>query len=362
MMKRFFLSSALCLGFALTGAAQTEFRHISFEEALTSAKAEGKKVFIDFYTSWCGPCKRLAANVFPTKEVGDYMNSNYVCLKLDAEKEGADLAKQFQVSAYPTLIVVDTDGKLLGSFAGYKEGKDFIAAVDALKDPEMNPERVKERYLAGERNGKLVFAYARYLMENNRSYQEGIRQSQQVIDEYFNSLSDSDRLKPENALMFTNYTYEYSNPRLKFMCDNVNAFDESLREDVKKMIAILYRQEAYRYLSGNHLVDEASRSAYDLFKKESAGLGYADDFAGMFRFIEKRAESDDAAYLAYCNENFPSLDDDAQSSLVSGVGEIFNTDTPEQKKAISAFIRKYIGTMSSQGVYTAAMSIYQLEK
>ena len=183
-----------------------------------------------------------------------------------------------------------------------------------------------------------------------------------MIDEYFNSLSDADRLKPENALMFTNYTYEYSNPRLKFMCDNVNAFDESLREDVKKMIAILYRQEAYRYLSGNHLVDEASRSAYDLFKKESAGLGYADDFAGMFRFIEKRAESDDAAYLAYCNENFPSLDDDAQSSLVSGVGEIFNTDTPEQKKAISAFIRKYIGTMSSQGVYMAAMSIYQLEK
>ena len=218
----------------MTGAAQTEFRHISFEEALTAAKAEGKKVFIDFYTSWCGPCKRLAANVFPTKEVGDYMNSNYVCLKLDAEKEGADLAKQFQVSAYPTLIVVDTDGKLLGSFAGYKEGKDFIAAVDALKDPEMNPERVKERYLAGERNGKLVFAYARYLMENNRSYQEGIRQSQQVIDEYFNSLSDSDRLKPENALMFTNYTYEYSNPRLKFMCDNVNAFDESLREGCKE--------------------------------------------------------------------------------------------------------------------------------
>ena len=53
--------------------------------------------------------------------------------------------------------------------------------------------------------------------------------SQQVIDEYFSS-SDADRLKPENALMFTNYTYRYSNPRLKFMCDNVNAFDESLRE------------------------------------------------------------------------------------------------------------------------------------
>lgn len=362
MLKRFFLSSALCLGFALTGVAQTEFRHISFEEALTAAKAEGKKVFIDFYTSWCGPCKRLASNVFPSKEVGDYMNSNYVCIKLDAEKEGAELAKKFQVSAYPTLIVVDTDGNALGSFAGYKEGKDFISAVDALKDPDMNPERVKERYLAGERNGKLVFAYASNLMESNRSYKEGIRQSQEVIDEYFNSLSDADRVKPENALMFTNYTYNYSNPRLKFMCSHVNEFDESTRGDVKKVIAVLYREEAHRYLSGNHLADEANRSAYDLFKKESADLGYSDDFAGMFRFIEKRAQSDDAAYLAYCDENFSSLDKDAQSSLVSGVSEIFKTETPEQKKAISAFIRKYIGSMSSQGVYTAAMAIYQLEK
>ena len=118
MLKRFILSSALVLGFTLTGAAQTEFRHISFDEALTAAKAEGKKVFIDFYTSWCGPCKRLAANVFPTKEVGDYMNSTYVCLKLDAEKEGADLAKEFGVSAYPTLIVTVTDARVVCRILG----------------------------------------------------------------------------------------------------------------------------------------------------------------------------------------------------------------------------------------------------
>lgn len=362
MLKRFILSSALVVGFTLTGAAQTEFRHISFDEALTAAKAEGKKVFIDFYTSWCGPCKRLAANVFPTKEVGDYMNSNYVCLKLDAEKEGAELAKKFGVSAYPTLIVVDTDGKALGSFAGYKEGKDFIAAVDALKDPEMNPERVKERYLAGERNGKLVFAYARNLMESSRSYQDGIRQSQEVIDGYFNSLSDADRLKPENVLMFTNYTYDYSNPRLKFMCAHVNDFDESSRAEIKKMIGLLYHNEAYRYLAGNLIAEESGRAAYDLFKKESADLGYSDEFAGIYRFIEKRAQSDDAAYLAYCDENFPSLCADAQESLVSGVNDIFVMDSPEKKKAVSSFIRKYIGSMSSTGVYTAAMAIYQLEK
>ena len=75
--------------------AQTDFRHISYAEGLEAAKAEGKTLFIDFYTEWCGPCKRMARDVFPQKDVGDYMNAKFVCLKIDAEKgEGVELAKR----------------------------------------------------------------------------------------------------------------------------------------------------------------------------------------------------------------------------------------------------------------------------
>ena len=93
-MKRLILSMVLALA-AGVALAQTDFRHISYAEGLKAAKAEGKLLFVDFYTEWCGPCKMMANNVFPQKDVGDYMNAKFVCLKIDAEKgEGVELAER----------------------------------------------------------------------------------------------------------------------------------------------------------------------------------------------------------------------------------------------------------------------------
>ena len=80
------LFSLLCLCSCLVAGAQTNFRSITFEEAKAAAKAEGKLVFIDFYTTWCGPCKKMASTVFPQPKVGEMMNDKFVSIKIDAEK------------------------------------------------------------------------------------------------------------------------------------------------------------------------------------------------------------------------------------------------------------------------------------
>ena len=56
------------------------FREGNWEKILKQAKKEKKLIFVDCYTSWCGPCKMLAKNVFTQDKVADFYNTEFVCV------------------------------------------------------------------------------------------------------------------------------------------------------------------------------------------------------------------------------------------------------------------------------------------
>lgn len=102
----------------------TQFFKGTFAQALAKAKQENKKLMVDCYTLWCGPCRYMATNVFPNDTLGKFMNEHFVCMKLDMEHgEGPERNKTFHVKAYPTFIFFDADGKEMNRFEGmaYKE-------------------------------------------------------------------------------------------------------------------------------------------------------------------------------------------------------------------------------------------------
>ena len=95
------------------------FQEGTFEEALAKAKSENKLVFMDCYTVWCGPCKKLAKEVFPQKAVSAFFNDNYVSLTMDMEKgEGIELAQYYHITAYPTLLFLNANGEVIERIEG----------------------------------------------------------------------------------------------------------------------------------------------------------------------------------------------------------------------------------------------------
>ena len=112
----------------------TMFEELTFEQALEKAKKMRSMLFIDCYTSWCGPCKMMTSKVFPQEKVGDFMNQ-FICVKYDMEKgEGPELAEKFGVRAYPTFVILNWDGTLRHKLVGGGDADGFIERVKEAFD------------------------------------------------------------------------------------------------------------------------------------------------------------------------------------------------------------------------------------
>jgi len=105
----------------------------SYEDALAQAKASNRLVFVDFWTSWCGFCKKLDKVTFSQPAVQAELGK-MVSVKIDAEsKAGAPVAQKFRVTGYPALLVLDGNGREIGRIAGFLEPEPFLKKLDEIR-------------------------------------------------------------------------------------------------------------------------------------------------------------------------------------------------------------------------------------
>ncbi len=159
---------SLSLGVTAQGI---EFFHGTWEEALVKAEAEGKLIFVDAYTTWCGPCKKMSANVFPVAEVGDVFNGNFINLKLDMEKaESTSFRKKHPVRAYPTLLWINGKNEAVHTSVGGKSVDNLIAVANEAIAKQDDIEALSAAWDAGDRAPKLAFTYIRALVRRQQPH------------------------------------------------------------------------------------------------------------------------------------------------------------------------------------------------
>ena len=120
---------------------------VSFEEAYKLNKKKPKKIFVDVYTDWCGWCKKMDATTFTNPVIVAYMNKNFYCAKLDAERRDTVIldgvtfvnagpaarrsTHQLAVEllrgkmSYPSYAILDEKGKWINVIPGYYPAVDF---------------------------------------------------------------------------------------------------------------------------------------------------------------------------------------------------------------------------------------------
>ncbi|WP_311951382.1 thioredoxin family protein [Mucilaginibacter terrae] len=131
-MRRTLIIWVITLTMCATLYAQTDkqinFIENSWPEALKQAAAQNKYIFVDAYASWCGPCKMLKATTFKNKNAATFYNQNFINVALDMERGNhPQLAQQWGMRAYPTLIIFDSKGKIVLNTVGFITAKDLIS-------------------------------------------------------------------------------------------------------------------------------------------------------------------------------------------------------------------------------------------
>lgn len=172
---------------------------VTFDQVKELAREQNKKIFFDFYTKWCGPCRMMDKEVFPTKEIGDFYNKNFINFKVDAEVgEGMDLRKTYNVKGYPTFIFTDADGNVLkeGSSIGSGDVKGMLKlAKIALGDKSFKEwSWYQQEYENGNRELEFLKAYL-----DERMVATHMPPSPKHLEELVNAYPESERYSNEES-------------------------------------------------------------------------------------------------------------------------------------------------------------------
>lgn len=231
-----------------------KFDKLNFDAARKKAKRENKLLFVDCYTSWCGPCKMLSHNVFPQGKVGKFFNRNFINLKIDMEKgEGPALRKKYGVKAFPTMLYLTPDGEVANVFRGLKSADELIENAKSALDPSQSLEALEKKYNDGDRSPGLVVRYINTL--NNFSKR---KKSTEVAKEFLKTVKGEELLNDDVINILSVNRLKYNSEHFNFIKKNFEKF-KRLKSFPKINIEFMM---AYR----DHLSDVTDNGTMDELK------------------------------------------------------------------------------------------------
>jgi len=232
---------AACLSSVRLYAQEINFISGDVHSAREKAKESNKLIFVDAYTSWCGPCKWMAKNVFTNPEVAAVYNEKFVCLKLDMEKgDGVEFAQKYDVNSYPTFLFLDAEGNRVHQTCGKKDAGAFIKdGKDALV-PETQLITFQKGYdKGGEFELSFLKTYATMLSNAGMN-------AARVVDELVSHNSATDLINKEDFYLLSEYA-ELGNKPFEFIRQYREKYEGMIgTNDYTQFIHSIFLAEAVR--------------------------------------------------------------------------------------------------------------------
>lgn len=315
---------------------------VTFEQVKALAKKENKKIFLDFYTKWCGPCRSMDMNVFNQKEIGDFYNARFINFKIDAEVgEGIELAKQYEVKGYPTYIFVDTEGTPLidaGSSIGRSDVESMIEfAKEALGGKVKTWEEYEAEYAASDKKDPV---FLQQYMKAQLKF-KSMPPSTELLWEWVQALPQETLFKNQEARNTIKWQATPGNEFYKLFASNLKEYPElNSKQAIIGFLSNKMMMASMGYDKNVNFEDVKSTFKKDFPKYFDVALEYLeldkmrfdpnkkDDYANAyFEFIDRENLSIDLAGMLSVNDT-PNLKPEYAERAIERFEEGVNMDPP----------------------------------
>jgi thiol-disulfide isomerase/thioredoxin len=217
-----------------------QFNGVHFEKSTTwsqilqKAKNENKYIFVDCFTTWCGPCKYMSTQVFPLDSVGNFYNSHYINVgfQMDTTKNDPSEIKQqysdaalvrskYSVIAYPTYLFFNPDGELVHKSTGGNNSVEFIDLGKKSLEADYQLYTQLKKYDAGYTNKGFLKKLIQMLLSST-----DILMASKVSKDYLKNFADLKNTGDLNFIFET--TLSTVDTGFKIMLSNHKLFENAL--------------------------------------------------------------------------------------------------------------------------------------
>lgn len=264
-----------------------KFEKANWKEIQAQATKENKFVFVDCYASWCAPCKKMEKEVFPLKNVGDYMNEHFISVRVQMDtaknddafiqswyRDAAEIMHQYNVETFPSYLFFSPDGKIVHRYLYALSDTDFLKVAMNAIDPKKQYYSLLDSYnnktLDKSRLGSLATA-------TKQIGQDSLARiiAKDYLNNYLNRLPEKDLLQKKHL--------DFLNTFPSLLTSNENLFKYMYRNG-NKVDEVMNRKDFAEYIIGRTITREEITTNLKMLTKPSA----KPDWNAIENSIEKK--------------------------------------------------------------------------
>ena len=237
------IALVLCMP-GLTRAQEQGIRFdksMSWREVVEKATRENKYIYVDVMATWCGPCQAMVKNIFPQKEVGDFYNEHFICVKLQTDKtakddeyvkawhkEVNDICTKAKIKVLPTSLYYNPQGELVHIIpGGMPDAGRFVEAGKIALDENRQIFTCLKKYEAGERDVEFLYELSvNFLMLGDKVM------ARKVGNTFWQTITPEDRLLDKGIRYAADFFESVDDAMLPLFMDHPERVDAVLGKGV----------------------------------------------------------------------------------------------------------------------------------